>query len=392
MVERILLVRIFIASPSDLIDERATAEEAILKLNKTAPRVLGLTLQPVRYESDTYLTVDIDAQAAINRQIGDKYDVFLGIMGARFGTPTGRAGSGTEEEFNRAIERNAHSSDSVQIMIYFKEVHIPRDKNALRQALQVEEFRERITTLGVYSKIFKDTSAFAQMFDIDLPAMLRDRFGSPDKPADRAIVPVQVAMQPGTSASDAIDDRDFGYLDYIELFSDSTSRLGSLATNASREMERITEKIVTRTRELQACRLSDGTVDIKRAKVITNKAAADYEEYAVGLSQYQQMLPNDVQKATASLHGALALALDFRPPSEEEKTKLAQSITALVGSLRYAKSGVVQFKDTVGKTPRATGQLNRARRHLVSVLEMLAVEFEKAEVMFGSALGAIARL
>ncbi len=42
-------------------------------------------------------------QEVITRAIGD-YDVFVGVMWRRFGTPTGRAGSGTEEEFENAYK------------------------------------------------------------------------------------------------------------------------------------------------------------------------------------------------------------------------------------------------------------------------------------------------
>jgi hypothetical protein len=35
-------------------------------------------------------------------QIG-QYDLFVGIMWRRFGTPTGVAGSGTEQEFDHAL-------------------------------------------------------------------------------------------------------------------------------------------------------------------------------------------------------------------------------------------------------------------------------------------------
>ena len=44
-----------------------------------------------------------EPEVLINDQIG-KYDIFLGVMWRRFGTPTGVAESGTEEEFRRALE------------------------------------------------------------------------------------------------------------------------------------------------------------------------------------------------------------------------------------------------------------------------------------------------
>ena len=56
-------------------------------------------------------------QGIINKQIGE-YDIFIGMMWKRFGTPTGKAGSGTEEEFRLAYEY-WETTKSVMILFYF---------------------------------------------------------------------------------------------------------------------------------------------------------------------------------------------------------------------------------------------------------------------------------
>jgi len=48
------------------------------------------------------------------------YDIFIGILWKKFGTLTGRACSGTEEEFNRAYERYKENPSKLRIMFYFK--------------------------------------------------------------------------------------------------------------------------------------------------------------------------------------------------------------------------------------------------------------------------------
>ena len=66
----------------------------------------------VMWETDTFPSIGKDAQSIINEQIGDDYDIFVGLMWTRFGTPTPRAGSGTEEEFNLALEKLKTNPDS----------------------------------------------------------------------------------------------------------------------------------------------------------------------------------------------------------------------------------------------------------------------------------------
>ncbi len=61
-----------------------------------------------------------DAQAVVNPQIGP-YDLFIGILWNRFGTPTGRAESGTREEFDQAYARWQRDPGSLEIWMYFSE-------------------------------------------------------------------------------------------------------------------------------------------------------------------------------------------------------------------------------------------------------------------------------
>ena len=60
-------------------------------------------LELVRWETHVAPSLGSDPQDVVNRQIGE-YDLFVGIMWKRMGTPTALATSGTEEEFNGAYE------------------------------------------------------------------------------------------------------------------------------------------------------------------------------------------------------------------------------------------------------------------------------------------------
>ncbi|WP_462074860.1 hypothetical protein [Nitrospira sp. CMX1] len=64
----------------------------------------------------------------INDQIGE-YDIFIGIMWRRFGTPTGVAGSGTEGEFRIAYKR-WQENPQIALMFYFcQEPFLRRDES-----------------------------------------------------------------------------------------------------------------------------------------------------------------------------------------------------------------------------------------------------------------------
>ena len=74
-------------------------------------------------------------------------------MGQWFGSPTGKAESGTEEEFNRALESHQQSSFP-EIKWFFRRIDrfiAPPDpeeiEHALEQWKKVRAFRERLQTL-----------------------------------------------------------------------------------------------------------------------------------------------------------------------------------------------------------------------------------------------------
>jgi hypothetical protein len=104
----------------------------------------------LRWENDVRPSFGIDGQDVINKQIGNDYELFIGIMYKMFGTPTSNAGSGTEEEFNNAYDRcNRNGGDGVEIMFYFND-KAPislSDINTI-ELDKVNSFKTKVSALG----------------------------------------------------------------------------------------------------------------------------------------------------------------------------------------------------------------------------------------------------
>src|ERR1035437_7780621 len=98
MAHHEITLQAFVSSPSDVSEERAMLEDIVHELNLTWSKTLGMSIELVKWETHVTPGVGQDPQQVINSQIGDDYDIFIGIMWACFGTETGRFGSGTEEE------------------------------------------------------------------------------------------------------------------------------------------------------------------------------------------------------------------------------------------------------------------------------------------------------
>ena len=168
------LLQVFVASPSDVAEERKIVTSVIKDINLTEGDVHNIRLEPIKWETHSRPGFGEDAQDVINQQIGDDYDIFLGIMWGRFGSPTQRAGSGTEEEFDRALARRKASPESVEIMFYFKNAGIPPNEIEPEQLAKVQAFKARISSEGGLYHEFKDAEEFRTNVRRDLTRVIQD--------------------------------------------------------------------------------------------------------------------------------------------------------------------------------------------------------------------------
>src|ERR1041384_4676772 len=111
------VLRVFLASPGDLVEERQIAREVVDEVNEIIKGV-GVHVDLLGWE---------DArpgagrpQHIINRDV-DAAHLFVGMIWRHWGTPTGTHSSGFEEEFERAAERRKNEG-SPEMWLSFKKV------------------------------------------------------------------------------------------------------------------------------------------------------------------------------------------------------------------------------------------------------------------------------
>ena len=104
---------IFIASPSDLAEERAAIDNVISELNITYGIPNGIYLELLKWENNSAPGIsESSVQDIINNDIPE-YDIFVGFLWMRFGTPTSTHGSGTEEEFDLAYRKFKKNNEQI---------------------------------------------------------------------------------------------------------------------------------------------------------------------------------------------------------------------------------------------------------------------------------------
>jgi hypothetical protein len=179
-------IDVLFSAPGDIQEERRQAQWAVEELNETIGRDKRIYLRLLHWESHSIPDMG-RPQGVINDQI-TSYDIYIGVMWHRFGTPTGRAGSGTEEEFNLAYE-SWEASDRPRIMFYFSQApSMPQSLEDNDQMRKVLEFRNKVsqvgltrsyTTLDQFGRYFREHIAKLLLFD--------RRFASCEDPATSVI-------------------------------------------------------------------------------------------------------------------------------------------------------------------------------------------------------------
>jgi hypothetical protein len=115
------IVKVFLASPGDLQEERRAAKLVVDEFNKLWADKLGYHVELVGWE-DTVSAYG-RPQSIINRDL-ERCEFFIGMMWKRWGTPpdlTGTYTSGFEEEFDGSIKRR-QTAGRPEISLLFKNV------------------------------------------------------------------------------------------------------------------------------------------------------------------------------------------------------------------------------------------------------------------------------
>lgn len=169
------LVRIFVASPSDAQKERDIVDVVIKELNITIGDTYNVRLEAKKWENNTYPAIGGYSQGVINDQIGD-YDIFVGIMKHKFGSPTQNAESGTEEEFNRAYDNYKNDGLCKNLMLFFNKEKLSQDAD-FKQFQKVLDFKQKLQSKGIFYTEYENDSCFEKEFRIKLCSCIKNIYG-----------------------------------------------------------------------------------------------------------------------------------------------------------------------------------------------------------------------
>lgn len=179
MEKHVRVVKVVIASPGDLEEERNGIPQLFASWNNNNPEV---HLHPLMWESGAVPTMGPHPQTSLNEQLVEKGELLVALFWSRLGTPTDKAESGTVEEIREFIRKKGPA----RVMVYFCQRPSPKgiDELDTEEIAKLQEFKKELQSICLW-KQFESRHEFEGHLYRDLDAkvkqLLNDQLPTPEE-------------------------------------------------------------------------------------------------------------------------------------------------------------------------------------------------------------------
>lgn len=360
MVRSVKVIDVFVASPSDVAEERDRLESAIRELNEQWSSRLNVEFNLVRWETHSYPGFGEDAQDVINRELPGPFDVFVGIMWARAGTPTERADSGTIEEFERSYEQWKADPDSIRLLMYFKKADVPWDQIDPDQIKLVSAFEASLPAKGGFSWSFNNPDEFEALARKHLTRILQE---FSDKPT------LQESIKPSTLPHEhsPLDDEE-GLLDLVEIWEKEMQTVKTIVELFTDALMKLNEAIVVGTEEVGRVNASNSPSKMSEAKRIISRMASQMELFGASIEPELPTLDKSFNRGMQSLDKAIEIAPDFGKDGIEGICSTKEPILQFRDTIRENAQTIGTLQKNISDIPRITTRFNKGKRTAIKAL------------------------
>lgn len=384
-MKNVNILRVFLASPSDVGEEREVVDQLVREVNDTLSSSKAARLELLRWETHTVPDIGTDAQNAVNQQIGDEYDIFIGILWSRFGTPTPRARSGTEEEFQRALDRKKKNPDT-RVLFYFKSVNFPYDSD-LNQIQLVRQFREAVQHQGLIRE-YNTLESFQSNVRM---ALTRFALGA-------HLSDVDSSSKPELLNDQEEEQEEEGLYELVDSANEAFEMVGRIARELSKGMEELNNRTTESTEKLDGLDIGKNPEDAKIARRVVNSFAEFMASYAAQLESKITPFREANTRAFDSILGVAKIAPEFGFSSIQPMSDNLAQLRHLKAAMAGAHKSLDQMRVNIESLPRITSPFNRSKRRLATALQSLSQEIgsgitsaEEADMLMEDVISSLRR-
>jgi hypothetical protein len=148
---------LLISCPGDVIEYLDVIKESVESFNRVFGRINNIEIVTKHWSTDSYPQSGDKPQELLNKQLVRDCDAAVALFWTRFGTPTDKYASGTEEEIEEML------SAGKQVFMYFLDVPVNPPQVDMEQYKKIIDFREKYKDKGIYA-IIKDKEELRRQF------------------------------------------------------------------------------------------------------------------------------------------------------------------------------------------------------------------------------------
>ncbi len=362
----ILKYRLFLSSPSDLLDDRASIEEVISELNLTFGHYNNLILELIKWETHSGPAIsDKSVQKIITDNVGDNYDLFIGLLWKKFGTPTDQFDSGTEEEFISAHQKYLNKPSSLQILFYFKDAPILPSETDTTQLKRVQGFKRDI---GEFKNVlyweYQDTEQLGSFLRIHIRKRINDLIRIKD-------VSVIKLNSPDDETSFNSIEEELGIIDYQEMVEDYLADTTQALLRISDSTTSVGEQIVRKASEINALSLGGNRPSRKEIRDILVRTGKIMENSSNRIKPEIPIYQESFKKGIDAISKLIDISKSDLNPDETEIIEMKSSLAEMTNSIAHSIASMTGFLETVRQLPRLSKELNKAKLDMGETLENL---------------------
>lgn len=410
MAQHLTQLTIFFSGTSETEAECAALKTVVEELNRILTDSHRISLKVISWPDDFRPGVNQDPQSELNRQVQGRYDIYIGVLGSKFGTPTPRAGSGTEEEFQLAISQFLQDTTSIRVFFYFKRASQDPFSINIEELKKVQQFRSELPQKGVVYMDFKDTINFVEMVKKHICQLIIDEWkGDAWKPVEllSALQKSEIKVteedkeprqqpkgeeKPTTIVSEDFNtssEEEVGYFDLIEEFYAAVNSLTSVMTDMAEYTKQIGEQLNVHTESANRLLEKYGNKTkvggsresqkyLSEAKDVVNSAARDLDSYTKKMIPHVSALKTDIGMMLNRFHDAYSFTDKQFEMTEEQKSKDVEGLREFIATMESVVGQITVFQVTITNLPALTIQFNKARKHAAAILGALIAEIKIA--------------
>lgn len=374
MAENAKIVKIFVASPDDVLEERECLDQVVQSINIAHAERTGIRLEVLGGKQNTYPSFSTDAQAVINDQI-PQYDIFIGIMWLTIGSPTPRAGSGTIDEYNQAKERFDQDQKNIELMWYFKTASpLSMEDFDPDQYRGVLEFKKRVSNEGGLYKEFTTSDNFAQLLHIHLIKAVNNWQKNQEEKEQPDEAEKGEAVETNEQDKHQIDAIEEGLLDLEDKLEEETDALVEVLESIGESMKEMSDSLAIRTEELLSIQQQSDTerlsskekrklrTDVRRVvRGMAGDMSRFSEQVESRLSPYKEHFDRVIEIST----NVVPIYLEF----DQDTTELKEAVNKTLSEMQQMLATLEKGRDSIHTLPRITTDLIRARKGVEKVLQ-----------------------